>query len=76
MEKAPLGTIGVGKATLLDANKEVIGYCLDTPNAIANAIKECPKAYIVISILGNNYYHYYNNRINKWNTAPSYMTLV
>jgi len=78
MTKKPLhlGTIGVTKATLFDRKGKKVGYCLDTPNAIAKALMELPQAQKVTSILGTYARSYYEDRMKGWNEAKSGLELA
>ena len=37
-----VGAVWVAKATLYNTKKEIIAYCVDTPNGIAKAFMELP----------------------------------
>ena len=76
MRPQTLGTIGITQASLFNANGKLIGYCLDTPNAIAKAFMECPKARLAQGILGMEKIDHYSHRMMSWNTAQSCLTLV
>ena len=71
MKRQAIGTIGITRAKLFDGKDNLIGYCMDTPNAIAKAFMECPKAQSAQGILGTNKRDYYNERMRGWNTAQS-----
>ena len=73
---APLGTIGITRATLLNSKGKKIAYCLDTPNAIAKALMKLPQAQKVKSILGTYTRNHYKDRMKSWNTAKSGLELV
>ena len=68
---SPLGTIGVTKATLFNRNNKKIGYCIDTPNAIAKAMMQFPQAQKAKGILGTHSRSYYKDRMKPWNIARS-----
>ena len=76
MKPQALGTIGVTRARLFDGNSKLIGYCLDTPNAIAKAFMEYSQARSAQGILGTNSKAYYNNRMADWNTAHSDLEVI
>lgn len=72
MSKPPMvGTVWVAVAKLYNENYELIGVCTDTPNAIANALRELPEAKHAQSILGLRPREYYHSRMNDWNKCPS-----
>lgn len=67
-----LGTVYPIKARLYDSNKKEIGYCIDTPNAIAKAFMEWPKAMYVKPFMEKlRPRAMYKDRMNKWNEAKS-----
>jgi len=65
-----LGTVYPYKARLYKGKKE-IGYCIDTPNAIAKAIMETGatmvKEYLGHIVLASKY----ADRMQSWNTCIS-----
>jgi hypothetical protein len=52
MKPAPVGNVWVANARLYDCDGKLIGQCMDTPNSIAKALMECPKAEIIKGVLG------------------------
>lgn len=71
-----VGNVGLTRARLFNSSGELIGYCLDTPNAIAKALMECPQAQVAQGILGINKREYYHNRMQTWNTAHSDLEVI
>ncbi len=76
MKVQAIGTIGVTRARLYDISGNHIGYCLDTPNAIARAFMECLNAEVVHSILGAFTRTDFLNRMQDWNTADSDLEVI
>lgn len=70
----PLGTLNVWdvKATLYDIDGHKLGDCMDTPNAIAKAFMEQPKATMVKGLSGCKVRSDYAGRMMDWNTAASH----
>lgn len=68
-----LGSVWTSSATLYDKNKKPIAICMDTPNAIAKAFMELPKAEYVSSFLSNELEtkDKYSDRMKSWNNADS-----
>ena len=73
MTVAPLGTIYIARATLFNSAGKLIGYCTDTPNAIAKAFMEHHKATAVKEYLSDiaRCRTEYTNRMNQFNTCES-----
>lgn len=71
---SPLGTIWSVKAKLYDKDQKEIGYCMDTPNAIAKAFMEWPKA-MFVKPFGEAIKprSLYKDRMSKWNEAESHL---
>ena len=67
-----LGNVWDVKAKLFDKNKKEIGFCIDTPNAIAKAFMEWDKAEYV-KPFGSSIEpkSKYKDRMEKWNEAVS-----
>lgn len=65
------GTIWGAKAKLYDKQKKLVGYSIDTPNAIAKALMEHPNIEFVQSLSGRKTRLYYANRMKSWNVATS-----
>lgn len=76
MKTQPIGTIGITRARLFNSSSKLLGYCLDTPNAIAKALMESPEAQTAQGILGTNNRAYYQNRMQSWNTAHSDLEVI
>jgi len=74
MKLATIGTVWTARAYLYDGNFKVLGNCIDTPNAIANAFRELPQAVVVKSLMGLSNRSQYENRIADWNKCPSGLT--
>ena len=76
MKIQAIGTIGITRAKLFNSSGKLIGYCLDTPNAIAKALIECPQAQSAQGILGIENRAYYYNRMQSWNKAQSDLEVI
>ena len=66
-----LGTVYPYKARLFDKDHNEIGYCIDTPNAIANAISQTNASFVKPYLESVKPSEIYKNRIGKWNKAES-----
>ena len=67
-----LGTVYTAKARLYDKKKKEIGYCIDTPNAIAKAFMEWPEAMFVKPYMEDiQPKRLYEDRMKSWNDAES-----
>jgi hypothetical protein len=68
---AKLGNVWVARAKLLDGSGNVIGHCMDTPNAIARALMDHDQAQTVESFCeGRRTRADYASRMQPWNTCP------
>ena len=76
MKPQAIGTIGVTRARLFDSKNKLIGYCLDTPNAIAKAFIECHQAQSAQGILGTENRAHYQERMQDWNIAHSNLEVI
>lgn len=72
MKPKKLGTVWTSNAKLF-AGTVLIGYCLDTPNAIAKAMMEVPKITLAKSPSLDKIYSRSDmaSRMNQWNVANS-----
>lgn len=72
MKLEKLGTVWTAQAKLYNKRGELIGYCLDTPNAIAKALMEKPNITLIKSPChGTKVRSEYNDRMKPWNEASS-----
>lgn len=47
-----LGIMGVTNAALYNRNSKLVGYCMDTPNAIAQVLRNHPEVQLVKDAFG------------------------
>jgi len=72
-----LGTIWTARATLQDSSGKTIGYCMDTPNAIAKALMQVQNASCVRDASGcMKVRSEYRNRMSDFNVADSHLIKV
>ena len=73
MKPEPMGTVGLTKARLYNNRRELIAFCMDTPNAIAKAFMELSEARAVKTISRETiqFREDYQERMKSWNTVRS-----
>ena len=68
----PLGSVWTARATLFNSKLEIIGWCMDTPNALAKAMQETDAAFAYSAAMSEVYsYADMQSRMEDWNTAPT-----
>ena len=73
-----IGTVWTAKATLYNNDKEIIAYCIDTPNGIAKAFMELPRAMWVSEMYSKELQPRakYESRMQDWNKADSNLDII
>ena len=76
MKPPKLGTVWTAAATLYNKDGKAIARCLDTPNSIANALKQLKNADTVKTLGEYRERSAYLDRMGDWNKAETHLVIL
>lgn len=76
MNTLKIGSVWTANAKLYNKDNILIGYCLDTPNAIAKAFMECSDIFYAIGLFGKQDKSNFIDCMKDWNNANSHLQLI